>query len=321
MKRFVSVLAVVVVFGLVVAAVAYGLISDGPTAYSVRGTEASQQSVDEELQALADNGALSAAIKQSGGTQLSAVEGSITAQTSAGWVGLRVAQTAAARAVEQRGLAATKDDPPRGHQLAVESVGGDAIFSTLPDWFRERLDDRWTNVAILEREVLANPTPALQAAVAKLCPSGRYVSHILVDTEAQASAVKQAIDRGGDFAEIATSSSKDASAKDGGRLGCIDGQQFVEPFATVAANQPIGVVSEPFQTEFGFHVLVVTDQAPAADLESVALEEVLGRVRGAAVTVDPRYGVWDRRNGQVVPPPIPAAAPAPTPAPAPSSGG
>jgi hypothetical protein len=321
MKRNVSVLALVVVIGLVVAAVAYGLTSGGPTAYSVRGTDVSQQSVDEELQALADNDALAAAIKQSGSTPLSAIEGSITAPASAGWLGLRVAQTAAAQAVEKHGLEATKADKDRGHQLAVESVGGDAIYSTLPDWFQERLDDRWANVAILEREVLADPTPALQAAATKLCPSGRYVSHILVDTEAQASTIKQAVDRGGDFAEIARASSKDGSAKDGGRLGCLDGQQFVEPFATIAANQPIGVASEPFQTEFGFHVLEVTDQAPAADLENIALDEVLGRVRGAAVTVDRRYGEWNRRDGRVVPPVAPGVVPTTTPAPAPSSGG
>ena len=316
MRRFFAIFACVVTIGLVVGAIAYGLASDGPTAYSVGSTDVSQQSVDEELQALLDNNALAAAIKQSNGPPLAATQGSIGAQTSAGWVGLRVALTAAARTVERRGLTATHDDKTRGHQLAVESVGGDAIFSTLPGWFQDRLDGRWTNVAILERELLANPTPTFQAAVSELCPSGRYVAHILVDTEAQATAIKQAIDRGGDFAEIATASSKDGSAKDGGQLGCLDGQQFVEPFATVAANQPIGVVSEPFQTEFGYHVILVTDEAPVSTIRSVALEEVLGRVRGAAVTVDPRYGVWDRRNGQVVPPPVPGAVPTSVPAPA-----
>jgi len=319
MKRVLAIFACVVIVGLLVGAIAYGLTSGGPTAYSVGSTDVSQQSVDDELRALAENDTLAAAIKQSSGTPLSAVEGSITAQTSAGWVGLRVALTAAARTVERRGLKATKDDKTRGHQLAVESVGGDAVFSTLPAWFQEHLDDRWTSVAILERELIANPTPALQAAVSALCPSGRYVSHILVDTEAQATAIKQAIDRGGDFAEIATASSKDGSAKDGGQLGCLDGQQFVEPFATVAANQPIGVVSDPFQTEFGYHVVLVTDEAPVSATERVALEEVLGRVRGTAVTVDPRYGVWDRRNGQVVPPPVPGAVPTPVPVPAPGA--
>ena len=319
MKRFIAIFACVVIIGLLVGAIAYGLTSGGPPAYSVGSTDVAQQSVDDELRALAENDNLAAAIKQSSGTPLSAVEGSITAQTSAGWLGLRVALTAAARAVERRGLTATHDDKTRGHELGVESVGGAAIFSTMPAWFQERLDGRWTDVAILERELLANPTPALQAAVSELCPSGRYVSHILVDTEAQANAIKQAIDRGGDFAEIATSSSKDGSAKDGGRLGCLDGQQFVEPFATVAANQPIGVASDPFQTEFGYHVILVTDEAPASATERAALEEVLGRVRGAAVTVDPRYGIWDRRNGQVVPPPVPGATRTPAPAPAPGA--
>ncbi|MCJ7671837.1 MAG: peptidylprolyl isomerase [Acidimicrobiia bacterium] len=323
MKRFFAIFACVAIIGLVVGAIAYGLASDGPTAYSVRGADVSQQSVDEELAALADSDALSAAIQQSGGTPLSAVEGSITAQTSAGWVGLRVAQTVAAQAVERRGLEATKADTTRGAQLAAESVGGAEIYSTLPDWFRQRLADRWTNVAVLEREVLADPSPELQAAAAELCPSGRYVSHILVDTEAQAAAIKQAIDRGGDFATVATSSSKDGSAKDGGQLGCLDGQNFVEPFATVAANQPIGVVSDPFQTEFGYHVILVTDQPAAADVQQIALESVLGRARGTAVSVDPRYGVWDRRNGQVVPPSLPGATPTlpAGSAPASSSGG
>jgi hypothetical protein len=319
MKRFRAIFACVVIIGLVVGAIAYGLATDGPTAYSVRGTDVSQQSVDEELAALADSDALSAAIAQSGGTPLSAVEGSITAQTSAGWVGLRIAQTVAAQEVERRRLEATKADTTRGGQLAAESVGGDAIYSTLPEWFQQRLDDRWTNVAILEREVLADPTPELEAAAADLCPSGRYVSHILVDTEAQAAAVKQAIDRGGEFATVAESSSKDTSAQNGGQLGCLDGQNFVEPFATVAANQPIGVVSEPFQTEFGYHVILVTDQPAAADVQQIALESVLGRSRGTAVTVDPRYGTWDRRNGQVVPPRLPGEIPTPPAGSAPGS--
>lgn len=312
MKRFLGVLACVVVL----AVVAVGLTSDGPSAYSVGNATVSQRSVDEELSALADNDALGVAIRQSGGTSLAAVPGSVTSATSAGWVGLRVALTAAGQAVESRALDVTRDDHDRGKQLAAQSAGGKQIFSTLPDWFRTRLVSRWTDVAVLEREVIANPTPVLQAAIAALCPSGRHVSHILVDTAAQATAIKQAIDRGGDFAEIAAASSKDGSAPDGGRLGCLDGQSFVEPFATVAATQPIGVASDPVQTEFGFHVILVTDQPSASEVEQVALDEILGRVRAKKVDLDPRYGTWDRHNGQVVPPVVPGASPA-----VPASGG
>jgi peptidyl-prolyl cis-trans isomerase C len=323
MKRLFAILACVIVVGLVVAAVAYGLSSDGPSAYSVRGTSVSQRSVDDELAELSDNAALKTAYQKAkqGGQQvapLSVVPGSVTTDTSSGWLGLRIAQTAAAQAVEQRGLKATKDDKSRGHQLAVQSVTGDAVFSTLPDWFQQDLNERWTNVAVLEQDVLKNPTPELRKEVAALCPSGRYVSHILVDTEQQAASIKQALDRGGDFAEIAASTSKDGSAKNGGQLGCLDGQDFVEPFATVAKTQPIGVVSDPVQTQFGYHLILVTDQVPVSDVQQVAVQAVLGRTKGsAAVTVDQRYGRWDRRNGQVLPPVAPGAQASTLPAPAP----
>ncbi len=307
MKRFLAIFACVLVIGLVLGAIAYGLASDGPAAYSVRGTEVSQRSVDAELTELADNQALQDAIQQAAaqGQQVapvSTIPGTVTSTTSAGWLGLRIAQTAASQAVERQGLEVTQDDKNRGHDLAVQSLGGDAIFSTMPEWFRNDLDERWTDVAVLERAVLANPTPALQEQIAQLCPSGRYVSHILVDTEAQAASIKQAIDRGGSFAEIAKSTSKDGSAQDGGALGCLDGSQFVEPFASVAASQPIGVVSDPVQTQFGYHLILVTGDAPMADVEQVALQNVLGRTRDAKVTVDDRYGTWDARNGQVIPP-------------------
>ena len=53
----------------------------------------------------------------------------------------------------------------------------------------------------------------------------------------------------------------------------------------------------------------------AADLNSAALTAVLGLARGAHVTLDPRYGTWDRRNGRVVAPAVSttgAVAPSPS---------
>ena len=163
----------------------------------------------------------------------------------------------------------------------MQSVGGQKIYDTFPSWFQDELVERWTKVAVLENAVVNNPDQSLQAAVATQCPSGRYVSHILVDTEVEANAIKQALDQGGDFATIAKTNSKDASAKDGGKLGCIDGQNFVEPFATVAKTQPIGVVSDPVQTQFGYHLILVGDQPSKSDVQAVALDDVLGRTAGA----------------------------------------
>ena len=174
---------------------------------------------------------------------------------------------------------------------------------------RDRLLDRWENVAILERELIDQPTPALQQAVAEQCPSGRFVSHILVESDVEAQAVLQELEGGADFADVAERESFDqGSVGQGGSLGCIDGQDFIEPFATVAATQPIGEVSEPFTTDFGTHVVLVSDEPPASTLASAALEQVLNRAprRGRRPQRPVRH--LGRANGQVVPPAIAAQA-------------
>lgn len=306
MKRWIPFVALGVVVALVVAGVAYLWTGDGPDAIRVGDRTVSQRDVDGELQELAENDAIQAQVKaaQAQGQQaspLSAYDGSVVSGVSSGWVSLIVAQTVAAKAAHTRGITPTAADEDRAKDLAVQSVGGSDVFTTLSETFQGDLVARWTPVAALERTLMADPPPSLTEAAQALCPSGRFVSHILVETEAEAQAIKQAIDSGTDFATAAASNSIDGSARDGGRLGCLDDNQFVEPFATVAATQPIGVVSDPVQTEFGYHLILVSDELPKDQLERVTLEEVLGASRGKRVTVDPRYGRWDRANGQVLP--------------------
>ena len=316
MKRFVPLVAAVAVLAVIGGAVALALTNDGPTAFTVRGRSVSQSSVDAELRELAENEALRTAVGQSGAPPLSQYPGSIVSEVSAGWVGLTVAQTVAAIEVEDRRLEISPSDRTRGEQLASESVGGQDVYTSLPIWFQEQLVERWRQVAALERRLIESPTAALEEGVAASCPSGRYVSHILVETLIEATATKSALDAGADFAEVAAATSIDGSGSAGGTLGCLDGQSFVEPFATAASTQPVGVVSEPVQTEFGFHLVLVTDQPSDADYQQLALEVVLAGSRGAAVDLDPRYGVWQRSTGQVAPPPVRGVATEPVPAPA-----
>ncbi len=316
MKRFVPLVAAAAVLALLGGAVALALTNDGPNAFTVAGRSVSQGSVDAELRELAENEALRTAVGQSGAPPLSEHRGSIVSEVSAGWVGLLVAQEVAAAEVARGGLAVTADDKARAKALASESVGGQAVSTTLAPWFQDRLVARWQKVAVLERRLIASPTAALEEGVAASCPSGRYVSHILVESLTEATAIKSALDAGADFADVAAASSIDGSRDAGGALGCVDGQSFVEPFATAANTQPVGVVSDPLQTEYGFHLVLVTDQASDADYQRLALEVVLAGSRGAAVDLDPRYGIWDRRSGQVSPPPVRGVATEPVPAPA-----
>lgn len=96
------------------------------------------------------------------------------------------------------------------------------------------------------------------------------VSHILIrpseiltlaEAKDQADDVYQLLEQGGDFAELAKEYSEDpGSALNGGALGWSTPDQFVAEFAQVMAVTEIGQISETFQSEFGWHILLVQDR-------------------------------------------------------------
>ncbi|NNG77097.1 peptidylprolyl isomerase [Acinetobacter sp. ANC 4277] len=65
---------------------------------------------------------------------------------------------------------------------------------------------------------------------------------------------------GKDFAVLASTFSNDpGSARDGGSLGWVSPGVMVPEFETQMKNTPVGQTSAPFQTQFGWHILQVTD--------------------------------------------------------------
>jgi len=82
--------------------------------------------------------------------------------------------------------------------------------------------------------------------------------HILVETEAQCSELKDQIVGGADFAELAKSHSKCPSGARGGDLGSFGRGAMVPEFDTVVFSAPINEVQGPVKTQFGFHLLEVT---------------------------------------------------------------
>ncbi|GAE94672.1 peptidyl-prolyl cis-trans isomerase PpiC [Gracilibacillus boraciitolerans JCM 21714] len=97
-------------------------------------------------------------------------------------------------------------------------------------------------------------------------------SHILVDNEETAKEVKEKLDNGADFAELAKEYSSDGSAEDGGDLGQFGKGKMVPGFEDAAYNLEVGEISEPVQTENGFHIIKVTDRIEVEDAEP--LEDV-----------------------------------------------
>ena len=125
----------------------------------------------------------------------------------------------------------------------------------------------------------------LVAIFAAMGGDGKKVtaSHILVAQEAIALKVREVLEKvvedGGDheqvaskFAELAAKWSTCPSGKsDGGSLGSFKPGQMVPEFDKVCWTAPVGVVQGPLQTQFGFHLILVTDrpgEMPEADAKS-----------------------------------------------------
>lgn len=89
-------------------------------------------------------------------------------------------------------------------------------------------------------------------------------SHILVKDEATAKKVKEELAGGKDFAELAKEYSTDTSnAANGGDLGFFAKGEMAKEFEKTAFGLDINEVSEPVKTDFGYHIIKVTDKKAA----------------------------------------------------------
>lgn len=83
-------------------------------------------------------------------------------------------------------------------------------------------------------------------------------SHILVATREAANKVAYEVKNGKDFAEVAKQNSTCPSRESGGDLGFFGKGQMVKEFEDVAFAMEAGEISEPVQTQFGYHIIKVT---------------------------------------------------------------
>lgn len=84
--------------------------------------------------------------------------------------------------------------------------------------------------------------------------------HILVNTEEKCLELKQQIEAGSDFAELAKKYSSCPSGAQGGELGEFGPGMMVPEFDKVVFSAPVGVVQGPVKTQFGYHLLEVTSR-------------------------------------------------------------
>ncbi|WP_298499133.1 peptidylprolyl isomerase [uncultured Maritimibacter sp.] len=110
-------------------------------------------------------------------------------------------------------------------------------------------------------------------------------SHILVETEEEAANIaEQARAEDADFAALAKEFSTGPSGPNGGDLGWFSAGMMVPEFETAVADMEAGAVSDPVQTQFGWHVIKLNEVrekgAPALD---EVREEIIAELQTSAV--------------------------------------
>ncbi len=105
----------------------------------------------------------------------------------------------------------------------------------------------------VQEQAIAN-SPVNDAEISEV-----KASHILVKTEDEVIKIKEEIINGKDFAAAAKEYSTCPSSKDGGDLGFFKKGIMVPEFETAAFSLQPGSVSDPVKTQFGWHLIKVTE--------------------------------------------------------------
>jgi peptidyl-prolyl cis-trans isomerase C len=109
-------------------------------------------------------------------------------------------------------------------------------------------------------------------------------AHLLVATQQEADAAKAQLDAGEAFGDVAAAVSTDVTSANGGDLGWFGEGAMVDEFEAAVMALDVGEISDPFETQFGWHIVTLTDQRarPTPTLEQVA-QQLTAELQEAAV--------------------------------------
>lgn len=157
------------------------------------------------------------------------------------------------------------------NQLTVEDLYPDLIQQVR---LRKLLQSR---IHITDQEVRDYYTENLEYITQ---PEQVRASHILVETKAEADIIVKELNNGGDFATIAKQKSLDTGSKNaGGDLGYFERGVMDQSFEDAAFSLKVGEISKPVKSEFGYHIILVTDHkaavTPTFEEEKATIREML----------------------------------------------
>jgi parvulin-like peptidyl-prolyl isomerase len=288
---------------------------------------------EDDLRALAANDALMQGLAESN-VDPKPDSSTVDADLSALWLTTLIQSVAIESEFEARGLEITDAQREQAGQALAQ-------YGDLSDSVRDTLTNQQAQAQALAASFGAeveDPPPPTEQELRELyeqsgsalaaCTSGKEVSHILVEDQATADQIVADLAAGASFAELATNQSTDTgSAQQGGSLGCLEPGVYVAEFQQAADTAPLDQVVGPVQTEFGYHVILVTPWDPSFEKLRPTLEQQLtgqaqqqaeqqrtllfnealqARLESMDVDVDPRFGTWSTgdQGFRVTPPEV-----------------
>jgi peptidyl-prolyl cis-trans isomerase C len=149
-------------------------------------------------------------------------------------------------------------------------------------WRRRALRDIYFDKIVRDTVSDADARKFYEQQLGALKPESEVrARHILVESKEEARELFQKLAHGADFAQLAKEHSKDPGSKDqGGELGFFARGQMVPQFEEAAFRLKVGEISEPFLTQFGWHIIRVDElrERPAP-----AFDAVKDRIKAAII--------------------------------------
>src|ERR1700704_5199445 len=169
-------------------------------------------------------------------------------------------------------------DAAEGQKLGA----GQGFDDRMQYWRRRALRDAYFDRSVREAISDADARKFYDSQAGTVKPEEEVrARHILVDNRDKAREIYEKIAHGSDFAQLAKENSKDPGSKDqGGELGFFIRGQMVPQFEEAAFKLKKGEVSEPFESQFGWHIVRVDDRRQRS---APAFEAVKDRVMASMI--------------------------------------
>ena len=196
-----------------------------------------------------------AAARQGGTTEASAQE-TVTARNNATATAAMFTPTPTLSTTTNITPTAVRPTP------TINVISGDAMVQARATWEKTITDNTGLTAdeyrTLMKNELLRQKVRDAIGAEAPSTALQAHARHIMVATEEEAQQVKARLDAGEDFAAVAQEVSTDTgSAADGGDLGWLPEGVRVAAFNDAAFSLDVGVISDPIQSSFGWHVIQV----------------------------------------------------------------